>query len=97
MKSFESVPCSIHPNEKLKYWCRDRQAAVCPNCLLVGYKEDKYVPIDKVAKDVSAKVNAYSRVFIQNIFCYLVRRKTSKDTIIVESPFTRGRTNKKLH
>ena len=60
MKPSDPLPCSLHPDEKLKYWCFEHEIAVCSDCLLVEHKEDKYALIEKVAKDVSTEVNTHS-------------------------------------
>ena len=56
MKPPDSVLCSIHPDEKLKYWCSDHQIAVCRDCLLFEHKDHKYALIDQVAKGVVTEV-----------------------------------------
>ena len=64
----DPILCSVHPDEKLKYWCSNHEIAICRDCLLFEHKDETYALIDKVAKDVSAKVSAYSSTLIPNIF-----------------------------
>jgi B-box zinc finger len=68
MKPPDPVLCSTHPDEKLKYWCYNHEIAICRDCLHFEHREDKCVPLDRVTKDVSVKVNAYSLVFIHETF-----------------------------
>lgn len=91
----DPVLCSVHSDEKLKYWCFTHEIAICRDCLLFEHKDETYALIDQVAKDVSAKVNAYlSDIHPKHRF-YLVRGETSNNTINHESTFARGRTTEK--
>jgi tRNA A22 N-methylase len=97
MKPPDPVLCPVHPDEKLKYWCSDHQIAICRDCLLFEHNGDKYALIDKMAQDVSTQVSALSLVVIWDIFDCLVRKKTSNNTIIIESTFGRDKTTDKTH
>jgi len=32
--------CEYHPNEKIKYFCRDDKVALCPECVVSHAKHD---------------------------------------------------------
>ena len=95
MKASEPVLCSMHPDEKLRYWCYDHGIAVCRDCLLFGHKDDKYVLIVEAAKDASAEVSTHSLLLLLEIFSHLARGKTAENAIITESPLRRDETNEK--
>jgi hypothetical protein len=71
----EMVPCEIHIDEKLKYWCRGCNILICRDCLLFEHKDHKYALIIDVAKELETKVSTsfISRKFIVRYFLPLFR------------------------
>jgi hypothetical protein len=53
----EPVPCRIHQDEKLKYWCCRCNLLSCPDCVLLEHKDHPYVLINGEAKEFEIKVN----------------------------------------
>ncbi len=59
MDSSAPLSCSKHPDEKLKYWCKNGscQTITCRDCLLFEHKDHEYASIDVIANDLKATVS----------------------------------------
>ena len=59
MKSSTMLSCSKHPDEKLKYWCKNDicRTLTCRDCLLFEHKDHEYALIDTIANEAKATVS----------------------------------------
>ena len=44
--------CEIHPEEKIKYFCRDDKVALCPECVVNHAKHDFVFADENAANEV---------------------------------------------
>ncbi|CAF0872985.1 unnamed protein product [Adineta steineri] len=55
-RQVEIIFCSVHLDEKVKYWCTTCRTFVCTDCILLEHKDHQYNLINKIAKELEIKM-----------------------------------------
>ena len=76
-KSFETVYCDEHPDEKLKIWCHDCHKAICYECLSNTHKDHKDTRINKSSNELEKKVSIKNLILTNYFYSFVFFRSKS--------------------
>jgi len=51
-----TMNCKIHPSEAVKYFCKDDQTALCPECVVEHARHDFIMANDNASRQVKDKL-----------------------------------------